>query len=133
MRLPVPGPLRMIVGLAADALGKLDSALSAERTPPAPEASPETTADDGDDTVAEMLRAVRDAQRAAVERQDVDLARRLGTLAHRLSQQPAEPRPDGLFPTKFARSSADDRIKDLRRQLLANTPRPGEDHSDDEH
>lgn len=129
MRLPVPGPLRMMVGLAADALGKLDSALSADRTPRAPEASPDTPAE-GD--VAEMLLVVRDAQRVALERHDVGLARRLSALAHHLSQEAAEPRPDALFPTRFARASADDRIKDLRQQLLANTPRPDQHPADDE-
>lgn len=113
------GPARMVVGAAAEVLSRLEGALTrlADETP---------QAEPGD--VDEKVRAVRAARQAALARRDAGLAGRLAVVEEHLIDGGARSRSDVLLPGRGAGSAG---LEDIRRQLLANTPRP-DDTADDE-
>lgn len=75
------------------------------------------------------IRAVQKARIAATASGDTELAERLTEIEEQLRKQ-AEPAPaptaptDSVLPSYVGRLSADDGLENIRRRLLANTPRP---------
>lgn len=74
--------------------------------------------DDADPKVA----AVQQAQRAAMNRRDFELARRLSEVEQHLLRQHTH--GESLLPTHHDRRTADAKLEGIRKDLLANTPRP---------
>lgn len=69
------------------------------------------------------VRAVQQARRAALNKRDFELARRLSEVEqHLLGQQHTH--GESLLPTHHDRRTADARLEGIRKDLLANTPRP---------
>lgn len=122
----VLGPCRLAVGIAANALGKLDSALN----------QPDQTARTAGTSVINsedfdgMLRAVQDAH-LRVDKRDPGLAERLRAVEAHLLEQRTRARGDVLLPLQLDRSLGEARLQEIRRQLMAATPRP-EDTDDEE-
>ncbi|MBJ8345471.1 hypothetical protein [Antrihabitans sp. YC2-6] len=67
--------------------------------------------------------AVQDAQRAALRVRDVDLATRLAEVEQYLREHQRR-RDDALVPTNRDRGAANATVEDIRKNLLAHTPRP---------
>ncbi len=74
---------------------------------------------DGDSKVM----AVQQAQQAALNRRDFELARRLSEVEQHLVRQ-RRPHGESLLPTHNDRRTADAKLEGIRKDLLANTPRP---------
>lgn len=113
------GPAWIVVGAAADVLGRIEGALT-RLADEAPQAEPVD--------VDEKVQAVRAARQAALARRDAELAARLAVVEQHLVDSGARSRSDVLLPGRGAVSAG---LEDIRRRLLANTPRP-DDTQDDE-
>ncbi|MQA62598.1 MAG: hypothetical protein GEU86_14150 [Actinophytocola sp.] len=131
-------PIRRAVGFAADALRRLDAALadagsqpepaSSEPEPKSPQGSPAT--DDPAD-LDEKVIAVREARQAAIAQRDAGLADRLTAVEDHLLHQVRSSRSAPLVSARD-RLSGVARLEDIRKQLLANTPRPDGVEDDDD-
>lgn len=127
-------PIRMAVGVAAEVLGRLDAALArvGPRVPESASGTPtESPAAADRDDLDEKIIAVREARKAAMDRQDTGLASRLRAVEQHFVQQQQGSRADVLLPVRFDRSVSAGRLEDIRQRLLANTPRPDGAEEDD--
>lgn len=123
-------PIRRVVGFATDALRRLDEALAGAS--PQPESgSPQGPPSEEDPAdIDEKIVAVREAREAAIARRDTGLADRLTMVEEHLLHQERSSRAAVLVSGRD-RSPGTARLEDIRRQLLANTPRPDGVEDDD--
>ncbi|KAA0021406.1 hypothetical protein [Antrihabitans cavernicola] len=75
------------------------------------------------DSADPSVAAVQKAQRAATASGDHDLADRLSVIELDLRRQQRTV-DDSVLPTHRGRLAAHDELEDIRKRLLANTPRP---------
>lgn len=121
-------PIRRAVGFATDALCRFERALSSQAERGSPQESP--AAKDPAD-LDEKIVAVREAREAAIARRNTGLADRLTMVEEHLLHQVRSSRSAPLVSARD-RTPGTARLEDIRKQLLANTPRPDGVEDDDD-
>lgn len=123
-------PIRRAVGYATDALRRLDEVLADACPQPESGSPPGSPSAEDPAELDEKIVAVREAREAAIARRDTGLADRLRVVEEHLLHQERSSRA-AILVSGRDRLPGTARLEDIRKQLLANTPRPDGVQDDD--